>query len=175
MPTTRTITVRGVPDRVLSAIRRRGEAHRRSLNSEVLEILDRAASTPAEPTPRQVRETATTGYRAPAMPAANARVRPGRRLDWVDRKALAVVCRRYRVAWLAVFGSTVRGDERPDSDVDVVVDFERGATPGFGIVALADALSPLFGGVRVDLSTRRGLARTLREHILATAVTLHGA
>jgi predicted nucleotidyltransferase len=74
-----------------------------------------------------------------------------------------------------VFGSHARRDARPDSDVDVVVDFAPGATPGLGIVRVADALRPVLGGRRVDLVTRRGLAPRLREQILSGARTLYVA
>jgi predicted nucleotidyltransferase len=93
----------------------------------------------------------------------------------VDQEALAAVCRQHHIAWLAVFGSRAGGDARPESDIDVVVEFEPGMTPGLGIVSVADALRPVLGGARVDLVTRRGLRGPLRDRILASAVPLHGA
>jgi uncharacterized protein len=95
--------------------------------------------------------------------------------DVIDREALARVCRQHRIRWLAVFGSHARGEARPDSDVDVVVEFAPGATPGLGIIRVADALGPVFGGRRVDLVTRRGLAPRLRDRILSEARELHAA
>jgi hypothetical protein len=95
--------------------------------------------------------------------------------DAVHRDALAAVCRRHHIRWLAVFGSHARGDARPESDVDVVVDFEPGMTPGLGIVRVAEALRSVFGGRRVDLVTRRGLSPRLRGRVLATALVLYGA
>jgi hypothetical protein len=59
--------------------------------------------------------------------------------------------------------------------VDVLVDFEPGLTPGFGIVRVAEALGPIFGGRRVDLVTRRGLAPRLRDGIVASARALYAA
>jgi hypothetical protein len=85
------------------------------------------------------------------------------------------VCRRHHIRWLAVFGSHARGDARPESDVDVVVDFEPGMTPGLGIVRVAEALRSVFGGRRVDLVTHRGLSPRLRGRVLATALVLYGA
>ena len=76
---------------------------------------------------------------------------------------------------LALFGSQARGDARFDSDIDVLVDFEPGMTPGLGIVTAAEALRPVLGGRRVDLVTRRGLRPALLERILATSVPLCGA
>jgi predicted nucleotidyltransferase/plasmid stability protein len=166
----RTITVRGIRDPTLERLRARAAASRRSLNAELLMILDQAAAGDTAPATHAragtVLETAAaytrdTGEREPAL------------LANVDRAALADVCRRHHIVWLAVFGSHARGDARPDSDVDVVVDFAPGMTPGFGIVRVADALRPAFGGRRVDLVTRRGLAPRMRERIAAEARTLH--
>jgi len=86
-----------------------------------------------------------------------------------------VVCREYHIRSLAVFGSQVSGAVHADSDVDVLVEFAPGMTPGLGFVSVADALRPVFGGRRVDLVTRRGLAPRVRDHILRTAVPLYGA
>jgi predicted nucleotidyltransferase len=168
----RTVTVRGVRDPTLERLRARAAASRRSLNAELLTILDEAAAGDATRGPATdtqasiVRETAAayardTDEREPAL------------LANVDRAALADVCRRHHIGWLAVFGSHARSDARPDSDVDVVVDFAPGMTPGFGIVRVADDLRPVFGGRRVDLVTRPGLAPRMRERILAEARPLH--
>jgi uncharacterized protein len=96
-------------------------------------------------------------------------------LDAVDRDALAGSAGSIGIRWLAVFGSHARGDARPDSDVDVVVEFAPGMTPGLGIIRVADALRPVLGGRRVDLVTRRGLAPRLRDRILAEARELYAA
>lgn len=163
MPT-RTITVRGVPDAALRALKKAAAANRRSLNGELLELLERAAARRAVPA---VGEAPGPPYRAGPTDAEPSVV------DRVEPRALAEVCRRHHIRTLAVFGSQVTGGARSDSDVDVVVEFEEGMTPGLGIVAVADALRPVFGGRRVDLVTRRGLPPRLRDHILATAVPLH--
>lgn len=165
----RTITIRGVPDPVLRTLRAAAAANRRSLNGELLSILEREAAEHRTPPARGVREAAGEPY-VVAGPAV-----VGSLFDAVDRDALGAACRRHHIRWLAVFGSRVTGDARPDSDVDVVVEFEEGMTPGLGIVAVAEALGPVFGGVRVDLVTRRGLRSPLRERVLAQAVVLHGA
>lgn len=165
----RTLTIRGVSDAILERLRARAEASRRSLNGELLTILDQAAAaeSPASAPVLAVREA------APAY--ADAAELESTLLADVDRRALAEVCRRHDIEWLAVFGSHARGDARPDSDVDVVVDFVAGMTPGFGIVRVAEALRPVLGGTRVDLVTRRGLAPRLREQILSQAQTLYAA
>jgi len=168
MPT-RTLTVRGVPDATLKRLRARAVANRRSLNGELLEILDAAAAeAPSRSAAAAVREPATAPY--PARASSQTPLIPS-----VDREALVAVCHRHHVTWLAVFGSHARGTARPDSDVDVVVDFAPGKTPGFGMVRVAAALRPVFGGRRVDLVTRRGLSPRLRDAILNSARTLHAA
>ncbi len=167
---TRTLTVRGVPDSTVRRLRQRAETNRRSLNSELLTILDGdavgATMRPVEVA--AVREPAARVYVAPPEPTPML-------LERVDPEALAAICRRHHVRWLAVFGSHARGDARPDSDIDVVVDFDPGMTPGFGIVRVAEALRPVFGGRRVDLVTRPGLAPRLRDGILASARSLYAA
>jgi predicted nucleotidyltransferase len=166
---TRTLTVRGVPDATLRRLRRQAETNRRSLNGELLVMLD---ATPAgAPGP----SAEVVSVREPTSPADVASwERMPTPMELVDQDALAAVCRRHHIRWLAVFGSHARGDARPDSDVDVLVDFEPGMTPGFGIVRVAEALRPIFGR-RVDLVTRRGLAPRLRDDIVASARVLHAA
>jgi uncharacterized protein len=189
---TRSLTIRGIPDAVLARLRARAAARHRSLNGEVLALLTGAAEDPPRAASAStVRETVAT-YEAASYgaathdPATNdaAAASPGGTavgpaatslLDVVDRDALAAVCRRHHIRWLAVFGSHARGDARPNSDVDVVVEFEPGRTPGLGIIRVADALRPVLGGRRVDLVTRRGLAPRLRDRILVEARELYAA
>jgi uncharacterized protein len=176
--TDRSLTIRGIPDAVLARLRARAAREHRSLNGEVLAILARAAESDAGSEraasvrePAQAYGPAGSGAGSPADgPASEASL-----LDAVDRDALAGVCRRHGIRWLAVFGSHARGDARPDSDVDVVVEFAPGMTPGLGIIRVADALRPVLGGRRVDLVTRRGLAPRLRPRILAEARELYAA
>jgi hypothetical protein len=88
----------------------------------------------------------------------------------VPEEELAAFCRRNRIHKLALFGSVLREDFRPDSDVDVLVEFEPGATPGlFALAGLEEQLSPLFGGRRVDLNTALCLSRYFRESVLSEA------
>jgi uncharacterized protein len=174
----RSLTIRGIPDAVLARLRARAAREHRSLNGEVLSILARAAEDDAScQRAATVRETAPVYGRA-EREAGSAATRPAAGtslLDAVDRDALAGVCRRHGIRWLAVFGSHARGDARPDSDVDVVVEFAPGMTPGLGIIRVADALRPVLGGGRVDLVTRRALASRLRQRILSEARELYAA
>ncbi|MEX1184904.1 MAG: Arc family DNA-binding protein [Gemmatimonadota bacterium] len=174
--TTRTITIRRVPDETLARLRERAEENRRSLNGELLELLDRAV-TPARPiarveppsgAPRRAaaRERAAASWTAAAGASDEA--------DDVDGAELAAVCRRHHIRWLAVFGARARLEARPGGDIDVIVEFEPGRTPGFGIVRIAEALRPLFGGRQIDLHTPGGLAPGLSGPALDSARTLYG-
>ena len=163
---TRTLTIRKIPDATLRALRAAAKSNRRSLNAELLGILARAAEASPEPGSQIARERATR-YAAPALEGSGD-------AD-LDRGRLADVCRRHGIRYLGVFGSHARGEARTESDVDVVVDFEPGKTPGLGIVRVAEALRPVFGGRRVDLVTRRGLSPRVRERVLAEAKLLYAA
>jgi uncharacterized protein len=92
-----------------------------------------------------------------------------------SRGDLAEFCRRHHVQRLSLFGSVLRDDFRPDSDVDVLIEFEPGHTPGWEIVDIADELSNVFGGRRVDLVNPRYLIPQLRDRVLASAVVQYEA
>ncbi len=87
-----------------------------------------------------------------------------------DPAALAALCRRYRIRTLSLFGSTLRGTARPDSDVDLLVAFEPDATPGLLTMAQIEIdLSELLGGRRVDLRTAEDLSRYFRDDVMRLA------
>jgi predicted nucleotidyltransferase len=92
----------------------------------------------------------------------------------IDRARIADFCRRNHIRRLALFGSVLRDDFRPDSDVDVLVDFEPGRTPGLAFFALEDELSRLLGR-KVDLNTRGFLSRHFRDAVAAEAEVLYAA
>ena len=171
----RTITVRDVPDVVLRTLRSAAERGRRSLNSELLVILERAAGT--TPKGGAVRETAVAPFhdQVAAAPERAAAARPLAPRLRMDPARLGDLCRRHHIRSLALFGSVLRDDFRAGSDVDVLVEFEPGMTPGFGIIAVEEGLSALLGGRRVDLVTRRGLHPRLRDAVLHTAQVVYVA
>ena len=76
----------------------------------------------------------------------------------LDRELLGELCRRYRVARLEVFGSFARGNAGPESDLDILVTFEEGATIGLEFVALKVDLERIVGRP-VDLLTRSSVNR----------------
>lgn len=93
----------------------------------------------------------------------------------VDPARLAELCRRWGIRELAIFGSALREDFGPDSDVDLLVDFEPGTVLGFRVFELEQELSELFGGRRIDLVPRKFLNPRLRQRVLAEAQTQHAA
>jgi hypothetical protein len=92
----------------------------------------------------------------------------------VDERALEDLCRRHHVRRLAVFGSALRGELRPESDVDILVEFEPGAAIGLRFITLQTQLSDLFGR-RVDLLTAGFLSPHFRPRVLREAVPLYEA
>lgn len=88
----------------------------------------------------------------------------------VDEEELARWCKAHHIRRLALFGSVLRDDFGPESDVDVLVEFEPGQTPGLmGMIDLEDSLSPLVGGRKVDLRTVREISRAFRDEVVAGA------
>jgi uncharacterized protein len=75
-------------------------------------------------------------------------------------------CRRHHIRSLALFGSVLRDDFMPDSDVDVIVEFEPGHTPGLDFFAMQDELSAILGRT-VDLNTPGFLSSYFRDRVLA--------
>ncbi len=74
----------------------------------------------------------------------------------IPRKQLVDFCRKNRIKKLAFFGSVLRDDFTPQSDVDVLVEFEEGKTPGFAFFGLQEELKELFNR-DVDLHTFKGV------------------
>ena len=86
------------------------------------------------------------------------------------RDVLADFCRRHHIRVLSLFGSVLRDDFRPDSDVDVLVEFQPGKVPGFiRLFAIEEELSALLGGHKVDLVTAKSLNHRIRARVLADA------
>jgi predicted nucleotidyltransferase len=88
-----------------------------------------------------------------------------------DGAALGTFCRRHHIRRLALFGSTLKGGARPDSDVDLLVEFEPGKEPGLIKLAGMEAeLSAMLGNRRVDLRTAQDLSRHFRDEVVRMAV-----
>ncbi len=92
----------------------------------------------------------------------------------IEQRKIVEFCRRHRIRRLALFGSVLRADFGPNSDVDVLVEFEPGCTPGFAFFAMQDELSDILGR-KVDLNTPNFLSRYFRERVLSDAEDLYAA
>ena len=89
--------------------------------------------------------------------------------------AIAEICRRHRIKELALFGSALREDFRPDSDIDLLVQFEPDAQVGLLTLArAADDLTDLLGR-NVDLVPKKGLKPLIRDEVLAHAEVVFAA
>lgn len=89
------------------------------------------------------------------------------RID-IPRDTIAESCRRNRIRHLALFGSVLRDDFRPESDVDALVEFEPDARVGLRFFALEEELSEILGR-KVDLNTPGFLSDYFRDEVLAEA------
>jgi uncharacterized protein len=92
----------------------------------------------------------------------------------VSPATLAGFCRKHHIARLSLFGSVLRKDFGPESDIDVLVEFEPGHVPGFGITGMENELSKL-AGRRIDLRTAGDLSRYFRERVVREAVVEYAA
>lgn len=88
----------------------------------------------------------------------------------IPEDAVSQFCRERHVRKLSLFGSILTAHFTPESDIDVLVEFEEGHVPGFfGLARLERELSALFGGRKVDVRTPADLGRHLREKVLTSA------
>jgi predicted nucleotidyltransferase len=86
---------------------------------------------------------------------------------YLDATVLAHFCERHHICRLALFGSHLKGAARPDSDIDLLVEFEPGRV--LGLLALASMeleLSDLLGERHVERWTAEGLSRSFRDEVV---------
>lgn len=86
----------------------------------------------------------------------------------VNRKALEDFCRRHHIRKLAFFGSVLRDDFGPESDIDVLVEFEPDHVPGLAFLAMEEELSGILGR-KADLNTQGFLSPYFRDRVLSEA------
>jgi len=87
----------------------------------------------------------------------------------IPKDRIAEFCHRHHIVKLALFGSVLRDDFRPDSDIDVLVEFEPGQTIGlFSMAGLQMELSEILGR-KVDLRTPQDLSRYFRDEVVQSA------
>ncbi len=92
----------------------------------------------------------------------------------VDEARIADFCRRHHIRRLAFFGSVLRDDFTPESDVDVLVEFDPDHIPGLAFFSMQRELSALLGR-KVDLSTPEWLSSSFRDAVLREAQPLYAA
>src|SRR5437870_722125 len=94
----------------------------------------------------------------------------------IPNDKIAAFCRAHHIRKLSLFGSVLRSDFRPDSDIDILVEFEPTHTPGYlGMVRLQRELSGILEGKTVDLRTPRELSKYFRQDVLNTAAVHYAA
>jgi len=86
----------------------------------------------------------------------------------VSQEKVSDFCRKNHIKRLAFFGSVLRDDFGPDSDLDVIVEFESGHVPGLRYFAMERELSEILGR-KVDLNTPGTLSKYFRDRVLAEA------
>ena len=91
----------------------------------------------------------------------------------IDKDAVSAFCRRHHIKRLALLGSVLREDFRPDSDIDVLVEFQPGHVPGLKFVTIEREFSELLHGRRVDMITPKFLNARIRDQVLSSAEALY--
>lgn len=86
----------------------------------------------------------------------------------MPKDKLAQFCRKYHISKLSIFGSALTEEFGPDSDIDVLVEFEPDHTPGLAFFLMESELSALLGR-KVDLNTEQFLSRYFRQDVLRNA------
>ena len=86
----------------------------------------------------------------------------------VPKSRIVEFCSKHHIKKLSLFGSVLRDDFQPESDIDVMVEFEPGHVPGFAIIDMENELSKL-AGRKVDLRTPKELSRYFRDRVIREA------
>ncbi len=82
----------------------------------------------------------------------------------IDREKIAGFCRKHHIHRLSLFGSVLRDDFYPESDIDVLVEFEEGHVPGLAFFEMEEELSQILGR-KVDLNTPGFLSPRFRDRV----------
>lgn len=96
-------------------------------------------------------------------------------LAHLDRSVLASFCRSHHIRRLALFGSQLKGTAGPDSDVDLLVEFDPAHMPGLLAVAAMELELSDIVGRKVDLRTARDLSKHFRDEVVRTAEVRYAA
>ena len=92
----------------------------------------------------------------------------------IPRERIAAFCRTHGIRRLALFGSVLRDDFGPESDIDVLIEFQPGVRVGLAFIRLQDELSEILGHT-VDLNTPGSISRYFRDEVLEEAEELYVA
>jgi uncharacterized protein len=88
----------------------------------------------------------------------------------LDAVTVAQFCQSHHIRRLALFGSQLKGTAKPDSDIDLLVEFEPAHMPNlFSVAAMEIELSDLLGGKKIDLRTPEDLSKHFRDEVVRTA------
>jgi predicted nucleotidyltransferase len=90
----------------------------------------------------------------------------------ISETELADFCQRHHIRKLALFGSVLRDDFSPESDIDVLVEFEPDHTPGLDFFGIQDELAGILGR-EVDLNTYEFLSQYFRDRVVSEAIVLY--
>ena len=97
------------------------------------------------------------------------------RIDAQTERKLADYCSENGISRLSLFGSVLKGEDRPDSDIDLLIEFKRGHEVGLlGLAEIQDRLSELLAR-KVDLRTPMELSRYFRDEVVSSAEELYAA
>ncbi len=92
----------------------------------------------------------------------------------VSKRKIIEFCKRNHIRSLSLFGSVLRNDFSPSSDIDVLVEFEPDYVPGFfALIEMEEELSSIFSGRKVDLRTPNDLSKYFRDEVLAEAEAVY--
>jgi predicted nucleotidyltransferase len=100
---------------------------------------------------------------------------PHTKID-IPKGKIAEFCKRNNIRKLSLFGSVLRDDFSPDSDIDFLVEFQAGKVPGLiGLSRMERELSEILGGRKADLRTPQDLSKYFRDDVLASAEVQYAA
>ncbi len=92
----------------------------------------------------------------------------------VSRQKIVEFCKRNHIRRLSFFGSVLRDDFTPSSDIDVLVEFDPVNVPGlFDLTRMEEELSSILGGRKVDMRTPEDLSKYFRDYVLSTAEKMY--
>ena len=91
-----------------------------------------------------------------------------------SREKIMSFCKRYHIRNMAFFGSILRGDFNPHSDIDILVEFNPDSVPSFfTLMRMEEELSSIFNGRKIDLRTPQDLSRYFRDEVLKKREVLY--